>query len=158
MPTKMYVEQFERVKRLLRRFKALGQGIDHTQHSANYDDDVHSFFQNCYHLKDWIKNDPYCKAWPSVEAYINENQDLQLCADLCNAQKHLKLTSPRSGQNPQFGGSHTRLSIGGGSGLSSVQIANSYSVDTQSAGTIDALTLGQRCVNAWEDFIAANDP
>lgn len=158
MVAKRYVEQFERVKRLLGRFEALGQGIAHTQHSANYDDDVHSFFQNCYHLKDWIKNDPCCATWPCVEAYINTNQDLQLCADICNAQKHLKLTNHRSGQNPRFGGTHTKLIIAEGGADATVQIANSYSVETQNAGTVDALTLGLRCVSAWEAFIIANDP
>lgn len=157
MVTKRYVEQFERIKRLLGRFEALGQGIPHMQNSANYDDDVYSFFQNCYHLKDWIKNDPYCAAWPCVEAYINTSQDLQLCADLCNAQKHLKLTNHRSGQNPQFGGGHTQLKIDEGSGLTTVQIAISYDVETQNAGTLDALTLGRRCVTAWATFITAND-
>lgn len=157
MVTKKYVEQFERVNRLLCRFVALEQGIDHTHHSASYDDDVHSFFQNCYHLKDWIKNDPYCAGWKDVETHINANQDLQLCADLCNAQKHLKLTSQRSGQNPQFGGSHMRLNITEGGGPTTVKIAVSYSVDTTSAGTIDALDLAKRCVTAWKDFIEANE-
>jgi len=156
--TKKYVEQFERVKRLLGRFEAIGRGVEHAQHSANYDDDVHSFFLNCYHLKDWIKNDPYCVSWTSAEAHINANQDLQLCADLCNAQKHLNLTSHRSGQHPQFGGSHIQLNVAEANGSTTVQIAVSYSVDTKSAGTINALDLARRCVSAWEAFIVANDP
>ena len=64
MATKKYIEQFLRVKRYLERFARLNAGVDHTQASPNYDDDVYSFFQNCHHLKDWIKkNDPNCAAW-----------------------------------------------------------------------------------------------
>lgn len=158
LATKKYVEQLVRIKRLLARFEALGRGVEHTQASPNYDDDVYSFFQNCYHLKDWIKNDPYCAAWPNVEVLINSNQDLQLCADLCNAQKHLSLTSSRSGQNPQFDGGLTKLDITEGGGPTTVRIAVSYNVTTTGAGTIDALTLARRCVGAWESFVAANDP
>ncbi len=156
--TKKYTEQLERVKRLLHRFERLGTGISHEQHSANYDDDVYSFFQNCYHLKDWIKNDPYCASWPSVETLINTNQDLQLCADLCNAQKHLTLTKSRSGQNPQFDGGTIKLNITEGGGPATVEIAISYSVITANVGTVDALDLARRCVQSWENFIVANDP
>lgn len=158
MTTKKYVEQLERVKRLLHRFERLGAGIDHAQHSANYDDDVYSFFQNCYHLKDWIKNDPYCTGWPSVETLINTNQDLQLCADLCNGQKHLALTSSRSGQNPQFDSVAIKLNITEGGGPATVQIAISYTVTTENLGAVDALDLARRCVQTWESFIVANDP
>lgn len=62
-----------------------------------YEDDVWSFFQNCWHLKDWVKND---NAIPetirnSVETDVAKVQALVVCADLANRSKHLKLTRPR---------------------------------------------------------------
>ena len=158
MTTKKYTEQWERVKRQLQRFEALERGIDHTQHSEHYSDDVHSFFQNCYHLKDWIKNDPYCSGWQDVEKLINGDVHLQLCADLCNAQKHLTLTQrPRSDQNPQFGGGKTHLTITEG-GPATIQIAVSYTISTKHLGDIDALILARQCVDSWTVFISINDP
>ncbi len=88
--TNEYLDQFERVKRYFSRFKQINDGQEHSQSSQNYDDDIYAFFQNCYHLKDWIKNDPACSSWSDVEDFINQNPDLSICADLCNALKHLK--------------------------------------------------------------------
>lgn len=158
MATKKYLEQFLRTKRFLQRFAQLNTGVQHMQPSSHYDDDVYSFFQNCYHLKDWIKNDPYCSAWNDVEAFINSNTDLQICADLCNSLKHLKLTKqPRSAANPKFGGSKLHLDIKDGAGKTEVKVAISYAVSTTS-GDIDAFHLASQCVTAWEQFIAKNDP
>lgn len=160
MTSKEYVEQWQRVKRYHDRFERLSAGIEHTEASPHYDDDVYAFFQNCYHLKDWIKNDPFCVGWPSVESLVNSDPDLQLCADLCNGQKHLKLTTHRSNENPQFQGKSINLNIneGLGTGTAEVKIAMTYNVVTTNRGTIDALALARDCVNAWNTYITANDP
>ena len=155
--TAKYVEQLERTKRYLKRFSDINTGINHTQASPNYDDDVYAFFQNCYHLKDWIRNDPCCSKWSSdVEEFINSNNDLRLCADLCNGLKHLKRTKgSRSIENPQFSGRKISLNISEGySEPTEVSIAISYSIATKS-GDIDAFDLGSRCVRAWENYIVS---
>lgn len=155
MPEK-YVEQLERTKRYLKRFSDINTGIPHSQTSQNYDDDVYAFFQNCYHLKDWIKNDPSCSKWSSVETFINSNCDLQICADLCNGLKHLQLTKPRSTQSPQFSGGNISLNISEGlSGPTEIGITISYRITTAS-GDIDAFDLARNCVSTWESFVANN--
>ena len=53
-----YQEQLERVRRYYGRFKKLNGGMEHIAPSDMYIDDIYSFFLNCYHLKDWLKNDP----------------------------------------------------------------------------------------------------
>jgi hypothetical protein len=52
-----YREQYERVKRWYGKFIALDQGRAHDVPSENYLDEIYAFFMNCYHFKDWIKND-----------------------------------------------------------------------------------------------------
>ena len=155
--TARYVEQLDRTKRYLKRFTDLTNGIPHTHDTQYYDDEVYAFFQNCYHLKDWIIHDPICHKWSSVEKFINSDKDLQICADICNNQKHLKLTkSPRSKENPEFAGGIINLNIRENlGGDSSVGIAISYEVSTNS-GNIDAFALATRCVNSWVTFIASN--
>ena len=51
-----------------------------------------------------------------------------------------------------------RLDIHDGSGSSSVKIAMSFNIVTTSQGSIDAFDLATRCVDAWKNFIAVNDP
>jgi len=52
-----YREQYDRMKRWYIRFASLNQGRPHNVPSDNYLEDIYAFFMNCYHLKDWIKND-----------------------------------------------------------------------------------------------------
>lgn len=44
----------------------------------------------CYHLKDWLIS---CKVAEKkeIENYINENESLSICADICNSSKHGQL-------------------------------------------------------------------
>jgi hypothetical protein len=83
-----FLEQFERVERYLK--KVQNQDRD----SIEYDDDSYSFFQNCWHLKDWIKADPMInkKIKSRVEKDISKVKSLRICSDLANRTKHATLT------------------------------------------------------------------
>jgi len=145
-------EQFERVKRWHRRFAEIDKGRIHNLPSDFYQDEVYAFFLNCYHLKDWIRNDSTAGAAAAkVEGFIDATEELRLCADICNSHKHLILTRPRSGQNPQFG----RRQFGLHLGESETSINVKYSIET-SGGPIDAFELATKCLRAWEAFIASN--
>ena len=52
-----YQEQYDRTKRWYDRLTAIDQGRAHDMASDHYVDEIYAFFLNCYHLKDWIKND-----------------------------------------------------------------------------------------------------
>lgn len=145
-----YIEQLERTERWFKRFEDLQQGTQCNQPSECLQDDVYAFFMNCYHLKDWIINDPALDHMrPKVEAFINDNECLKLCADLCNGCKHLRLTSSRSKQDPLFSGRHYRIEIGSKHGQT-IQIT--YDVNTLS-GTQDAYDVASQCMTAWRDFV-----
>lgn len=146
-----YLEQFERVKRWYNRFAEINKERPHERSSDYYQDEVHAFFLNCYHLKDWIKNDSSVEASArsKVEEFINESGELSLCADICNANKHLKLTSHRSKEHPRFGVRKFKVA------LPEKTISVEYTIDTDS-GPRDALEPATECVQAWEDFIKSN--
>lgn len=79
-----FKEQYERVKRSLNRIQSEEQ-----ESTVDYMDDLYSFFINCYHLKDWIKNDPATGLTEDeVEDFVNSQLSLQICADLANRSKH----------------------------------------------------------------------
>lgn len=149
----LYREQYDRMKRWYDRFVSLNQGRSHDVPSDNYLDEIYAFFMNCYHLKDWIKNDgtvaPIIQR--TVEPYINSSRPLKLCADICNSLKHLSLTSSRSAENPAFGKKHFVLALGTGP----TTINLKYEIDTTS-GTIDAFQLATECVGAWDSFLTAH--
>ena len=50
-----YREQLARTRRYYERFKKLNDGKAQEPSSEANMDDIYAFFQNCYHLKDWLK-------------------------------------------------------------------------------------------------------
>lgn len=85
--------QYERMHRSFARLHG-------TQNDSNaYDDDLYHFFQDAWHLKDWIRNDP--ETGPSVghlvETELNKHAALRRAADIANGTKHHLLTTPRDG-------------------------------------------------------------
>lgn len=149
-------EQLERIKRWYRRFLEINDGREHTQDSNYYEDEVYAFFQNCYHLKDWIKNDPDVdqKIKGRIECYVQLNDALSLCADVCNASKHLYLTTRRS---PQIGNNlrvqrNFALTAGG----DQPQIIIKYNIVLEDGKQKDAFELASECISAWEQFIKDN--
>ncbi len=146
-----YREQLQRLERNYQRFAEIDQGRPHDRGCLHYLDEVYSFFLNCYHLKDWLKKDPGFPGSTEVESYIDANQELQLCADICNAYKHHQLDKPpRSAGNPRVGGQKINLELGGGQAAIKIK----FTIDTAS-GPRDAFELATKCLQLWKDFIVA---
>ncbi len=147
-----YQEQYARMKRWYAKFTALDQGRPHDMSSDNYIDEIYAFFMNCYHLKDWVRQDSAVPrvVQESVEGYINANRSLKLCADICNSLKHLTLTSQRSGESPTFGTKKFGVALGG----EPPAIKLKYQIDA-TGGTVDAFKLATDCVDAWNGFLSS---
>jgi hypothetical protein len=60
-------------------------------------DNLYHFFQDCWHLKDWIKNDDTLSrsTRKTIVSEAEKTESLNYCADLANGSKHLKLNRPR---------------------------------------------------------------
>ena len=52
-----------------------------------------NFFRNCWHIKDWIKNDTKLpqEVRNKIESEVEKYNALMIMADLCNRSKHLTL-------------------------------------------------------------------
>ena len=146
---KKCMEQFERVKRYYERFKEIDEGKSHTLNSAYYEDDVYSFFINCHHLKDWIKNDPAVTvSKKDVEDYVKANSALRICADMCNGAKHLKRTPNKivSGKERSIDSKAYSLAIMEGS-AQPPNITIKFFIDN-----LDAFKVATECLQKWEEF------
>lgn len=144
-----YVEQVQRLLRTFERFREIHDGRVHDRESDHYGDEMYGFFLNCYHLKDWLINDPSFQATSAdVEGFVDSHVELQVCADICNAHKHFRLDRPRSTQQPSMGSRKFFLNIGGGP----TQISVHYTIDTAS-GPVEAFDLATRCRDLWLTFI-----
>ena len=54
-----------------------------------YNDDLQHYFQDCWHLKDWIKNDPGSGVGTEIETEVRAHKALRVVCDLANGGKHL---------------------------------------------------------------------
>jgi hypothetical protein len=144
--------QINRVGRWYKRFKIIDDGDLHNRPSEEREDDMYAFFLNCHYLKDWVKKDPALASLGDVEQLINGCPELCICADLCNGNKHFKLTKkPRSDLSPQRGPKRVALDIHVGSPEPLV-IQVKYEIET-TAGTRDAFKIATECMNAWAHFL-----
>ena len=143
-----YEEQFNRLKRSYNRLIQIDDGC-----AGEFDsnrDDFYTFFLNCHHLKDWLMNDERLREkHEDIEGYINEHKDLLLCADICNAHKHLVLNRPRSGEDPRLGRQKARLAFE----PQKTRLKVTIEIETTS-GTRDAFDLARSCMGLWKTFLA----
>jgi len=87
----IFFEQYNRMKRFLERIKT------QNRNQIEYEDDIWAFFQNAWHLKDWIQNDDAFKTKNNINIDnflkngIEQSTNLQICRDIANQTKHLRL-------------------------------------------------------------------
>jgi hypothetical protein len=149
-------KQYHRMMRYYWRFEKFGSGSEQIS-KDDAEDVVISFFQNCYHLKDWLKSDvrsiDYVK---DIEKFINRSQNLSLCADIANGSKHLKLNkSSRSKviQKTQRINYHHVLEIGSGSeGVKYSLKSITWTIETDKEN-FDGFKLATTCVNELREYL-----
>lgn len=141
------------------QYKRMGRWLDRTKEQTEMGkgeinpvqlkDTFISYFQNCYHLQDYLVNDSSTTVTESdVDSFIDTTDCMTLCADICNATKHLQLNgSGRSGEEPEMSdGAHVT------SNVSEMESSATYMVETNS-GEKDAAQLAEECKSAWDTFL-----
>jgi hypothetical protein len=132
--------------------KRLTESESVAQHGV---DDFEAFFIHCFHLKDWLKNDPEVDITigTAAEALVNSSDALRICADLANGVKHLRLDRPRGDRT-------TRMEALGrvvddpssDSGIGFVDVVVIFS--GQEKGLCwDASGVASACIAEWKDFL-----
>lgn len=146
---KKWQQQYNRVKRWYERLKLVNESKKHDLPTDYYLDEVYAFFINCYHLKDWIKNDENSKvSSEEIEDFVKNSEPLKICGDICNGSKHLSINRPRNNSNTRIGSRHFALTLGG----SSPTIYIKYDIVSGNK-TYDAFTLAIECLNEWKQFL-----
>jgi len=143
-------EQWARVNRYFDRFRQMNDGVEgHGEPSDYYYDDMLSFFQNCFHLRDWLEADSFIavKITKTPEQYVKDTECLAICADLANAVKHMGLTrNMKSGDEPKR--ANRSLVLTGGSPIVILK------ANIEHKGMmIDAFELATDCMAAWKAYL-----
>ena len=111
--------------------------------SPDLEDFIFVFFQNCYHLREWLEKTANVER-KDLDALFAQTFDLRLCRDICNGTKHLTLNNASVDAAFSIGREYDPSSP---SGHRFFIIAN---------GKYDLLDLTSRCLRAWDEFIAAH--
>ena len=114
--------------------------------STNYEDDIQHYFQDCWHLKDCIKNDDSVSQSirQSVEAEVEKHEPLRIIADLANGSKHLNRHTNREGA--YVTGGHLTIGLG-----QNKPIDIDYEVTLAKTGTVrSAKVIVKEAFDAWQ--------
>jgi len=118
---------------------------------VEFQDMLWSFFQHCWHVKDWLLNDPLASdAQKQVASnMVHQSPALKVCQDLCNGTKHLQLRWPSSGS----GASHQYVDriIAPGQGLVEIDCM----IDDGHGKLISGKKLARECIAEWEQILAS---
>lgn len=149
MPT--WEVQWKRVERYYQRFQDMNDGFTAHGEPSNYHyDDMLAFFQNCFHLRDWLKNDNFTsQKHNNVDPcrYVRNTTSLAICADLANGTKHMCLVDkPKSGCEPKM--ATRQMEATGGS-----KIIHLRAKIEHGGKMIDAFTLATECMKAWKQYL-----
>ncbi len=157
-----YTQQYDRVKRFFSRL------TNQNRSQIDYEDDLWAFFQNCWHLKDWIKNDLTIPQnigkifEDKIENEIKKYNSLMIAADLANRSKHFNLTPKRLDANitkksvtvhvpclhlhlnSKTGESHT---------VGECRSEYFYTIETKDGSEYDAFQIAQNAITDWDTII-----
>lgn len=116
---------------------------------VEFQDMTWAFFQNCWHIKDWMSNDPVVPE-PTKLAVIkdaHESPVLKLCQELCNGTKHL---GERSGEAKHL---FTAMTLDREKGV--LEMDCSYE-EGGSGAVGSAKELARRCLEEWRRILKSH--
>jgi hypothetical protein len=137
-----YRHQLTRTRRYLHRLTALHDN------EMYYQDDILSFFQNCWHVKDWLRNDPSIPqdVKDKVESAALADPMLKVCYDLATAAKHLVVRKAKANAT------HLHYDIVMEDGKS---VKIDTLIDSGEIAPREALYVAADCFSAWERILRA---
>jgi hypothetical protein len=145
-----YRHQLDRARRFLDRVDANLDGFEDLN-DVEFQDMMWSFFQHCWHVKDWVLHDPLASdaQKAAVSDMAHRSTALMICRDLCNGTKHLRLTHPGSGAGAKHQG--IEMTIAPEQGRFEMECM----VDDGHGNLISGKKLARDCIAEWERILTA---
>lgn len=150
-PPHGYLQQLARAYRFFDRYRkamTYKKGVSGDAFN-DLEDFLWSFFQNCWHVKDWLRHDPTvpAKVKAAAVAAAEANRDLQVAADLANDSKHFNLTRERVGARD------AAIQFHDGPDRSTTIV---HLIALADGTESPAVLAGQRAIDAWREILKAH--
>lgn len=126
-------------------------------YGGNIEFELFSFFEICYHLKDWVKNSPGYSSFSDVENFINATPAMRICADICNRLKHRTLSRKRRSLSEigDFKIDHCITVYSSESNRQCSARIERAVIETE-RGEECCFSLAKECMDAWDEYFKAN--
>ncbi len=142
-----YRDQLDRTRRFLDRIEQPAYGLDGRRMTdVDFQDMVWAFFQNCWHVKDWVRHDPLVDqaTKDAVWARVDQSVVLGICKQMCNGTKHL-------GVRPGASHDHIDTTIEPGG-----QTTMDCLIDDGAGALVSGKVLARQCVHEWESILQSH--
>lgn len=148
--TNMWLIQYKRVERWLTRIEEISNP-EHQIKPEDALDYIVAYFQNCWHLKDWLAEDPKTKVSKElIEGFIkNESKYIKISGVIANGSKHLTFYENDNRQMPSLSAKLV------GDDKHQVWQSATYEI-SQGNMTYDAVDLARKCLKEWKVFFEKN--
>lgn len=148
-------DKYYSMKRAFERFEKINTDNGNSISNADPKDSAEDFFNQCYHLKDWIKKDLSLTLSSDIEKFIKNSSALSIASDYCNSQKHAGLDrwyKPKSGQTINQINTHIKFDL-----TQYGFIASGRLELTVGNKKYDAFSLAKDCIKEWDSFLLQNN-
>lgn len=145
-----YIDQYKRLERWYRRLEEIYLGREHNKNPDYYQDILYAFFQNCFHFKDWLIESGVISNL-TVNTFINSEDEMKICRDLCNGSKHLVINNPSIDPNIKVNNKDISLLLSN----EPPQIKIIYWIDVNGSNYL-AFDVATRCLVLWKNFLKQN--
>jgi hypothetical protein len=133
--------QFARVSRWLDRLMSVRSPKD-------AEDYLYAFFQNCYHLQDWVLT---VHSQTDVDSFVKGSLPLRICRDVANLTKHFVLQrTPGQGHELSVLREYAGPGEGWFEGDTRLVIVTNYKND---GIVLDAREVARECLRLWCTFV-----
>jgi hypothetical protein len=141
-----YRNQLDRARRFLDRVQMTTDDWADMD-DVEFQDMMWAFFQNCWHVKDWLRNDPLVSqvVKDAATQLAHQSQHLKMCQELCNGTKHL-------GARPGASHHHINTTIIPGAGIREMDCI----VDDGGGKLISGKQLASDCIAEWERILGSH--
>jgi hypothetical protein len=156
-----YDEQVKRTRRWLRRLEDVSSHPNDindplpTGKQEEYEDYLYAFFQNCWHIKDWISSDKSApKRLKDAVKEVDKQSaiaPLMLCADVANGSKHFGQSRDGKRHAKTVGEIEIEIDSKGDS-----QTTYTYKVVDDFGKSYEAIELARQALREWEKIISEN--
>jgi hypothetical protein len=143
--------QFARMDRWYQRIQLIAKRLEETGKLSVEDMDyILAYFQNCYHLKDWLKYEKVVDE-NDIEKWVNEiSKPLMLCKVICNGSKHFILNDEKRAKRKHKESVYKDFQIGRGALPWGTEEHWFVRADGEQH---DIFELASECQREWKKFL-----